>query len=177
MKKNVIIEGFNASGKSTILDSIPKDKYIQMPSRGIPRSKAEVLQRIQYESNVVLNMKYPKGVIFNRFTLISEYVYGFANDFGPVVSKQMVIDFFKQFRDRFFIVFCRTPYNSNLIQKHLDERYEGNQHKRISRNIPQMLEKYQDIMDIIKPGIIYDFNSDTKGGGIEEIKEMILNVV
>lgn len=172
----VIVEGPDNSGKSTLCAALRTHFPLVafQHSGGPPKDEGEFFSRI----NRLLSHKKP--VIFDRFPIISDHVY------GPVVRGE---DIFKgnwegyvnrMMARRPIIIYCRPPNDVLMrgMDNHPVKEHETAEHvERVKRNALELIRRY----DVVMGQLVchhYDFTQGSRqfiALLVTYLKEIILN--
>lgn len=153
----VIVEGPDNSGKTALCKFLSMHLKVSIVhSGGPPRSKKEFFDRIERL------LHHPRPVIFDRFPVISEHVY------GPVLRG---VDTFegahrifncRMLLRRPIILYCRTSIEEMLkLDDHKVKEHETAEHvESVKHNALNLIYRYDEVMSIYPSALRFDYLKD-----------------
>jgi thymidylate kinase len=108
----IVIEGADASGKSTLAKKI--SYYLGWPvisSEGPEKYPGEIVERIRR-----YNRTYTDNVIFDRHPCVSQPIYGSKRN-GEVISSSLIQEFYSS---KPYFIYCEFNDKTNHIEKDRD---------------------------------------------------------
>ena len=148
----LIIEGPDNSGKSSLAKKLSLEFNLKIiKSSGPPTGENDLVRRIKS------SLEYTKlgiNFIYDRYSLISEYVY------GPTLRKINLLDneeghkLWKEFIEtKPLIIYCRPPY-ANIIKYGKRRQMRG-----VRKEADSLILAYDNLMDRIKSSVdIFSYN-------------------
>lgn len=148
----IAIEGPDGSGKSTLI------AYLKEALKGnvlyLTRSgRFESLNGLRrFHSSLLLMNESFTHVILDRHPLISEYVYGTILRNGGLVGRMSPEDIRRNIQP-VGVIYCDTSLET-ILETH---RYSIQMKGVDKETLPQIHQRYSDVMEVLKPQFTYDF--------------------
>lgn len=133
---NVVFEGCDAAGKSTLIAAVNSalgHRFFVQPSEGPPKFPGEMVQRVErYLSH--------SGVIFDRHPCVSQPIYGMLRGAHDPIPQPMIDAFYA--RAPLFI-YCR-PRTNRLENHEFNEGVDSEAHlHEVEQNYAKLLAHYE----------------------------------
>jgi hypothetical protein len=164
MRRHIIIEGMDGSGKDTLIESLlPKFPNHTLHARASTSLGGPVDNLADWTVQDVTTMHQQPPSIYNRHPLVSEPIYAKYRSVKPGLigvwaNEPWVISFRRLASTASVMVICQPPFN--IVRANLRE---SGSHAHMPGVYEHMLELYTEYATLVWPGpvIRYDYLKDT----------------
>lgn len=162
MKKPIVIEGPDGSGKSALRDRLAADlRRTPIHTGGPTRTRNDVLRR-----NEAMMGFAPEKVIFDRVSPISDTVYRQAEGRKILVKPEEQIQFLKRFGA--VIIYCCLGSSAEMVE-HIDRTPKAHKPEDYLEKVlamhPKVVEAYEEVITAAQdsglPVIRYNWKTDS----------------
>ena len=141
----IVVEGPDGSGKSTLIQKLEILYGIKAHHNGgPPETVSELVRR--------LNESPSESFILDRWSAISEQVYGSLGTREKLLSDDILTDAIKHHRP--LIIYCRPPFDTLIANKELLKRkkaHKSEEHcQNVSDNLVKIILAYDELMTELK---------------------------
>lgn len=146
----IILEGMDNSGKTTLAnqlkDKLPNHYVSKLSKNGKPTDE----QLNTLLRDLCVNDYAHQPVILDRFSLISELVYGPLirgfNFYGNKGNWEILLHYIHS--NPFYLIYCRPP--TKIIMSNMGEQMGG-----VIRKSTSLIDRYDEVMVILKKAVAY----------------------
>jgi|SRR5690606_16211814 len=142
----IIVEGFDASGKTTLANEIGRAMGWQVLHTGGPTRDEGDVYACLFRSYQRMRMR----CVQDRVTHISESVYSLLH---RPAKAAIAIDALKDIRAPMMVVYCRPPDEALLkgvLEDHRRKAHDTDEHMaRVLETAPALIKAYDTIMEIV----------------------------
>lgn len=142
----IIVEGFDASGKTTLANEIGRAMGWQVLHTGGPTRDEDDVYACLFRSCQRMRMK----CVQDRITHISESVYSLLH---KPTKAAIAIDALGDIRAPTMVIYCRPPDEvllKGVLEDHRREAHDTDEHMaRVLETAPALIRAYDTIMEIV----------------------------
>lgn len=166
----IVVEGFDASGKSTLAKRIAEMLHWPVLHTGGPTSdEADVIACLMRSRS-----RWQKKVVQDRVTHISESVYSHL-EFPAKAAR--ALEAIREIPPTVFMVYCKPPpefLTNALIEEHRQQAWDTNDHlERVHRDARSMIAFYDTVMAMVSLRCQVHVYDRSREPGAESILKLV----
>jgi len=147
----IVVEGYDGTGKSTLVDSLAKKFHLSKDTAGGPPPSSTIaLIDSQYQL-------YSDNIVWDRITPISRMAYEEYRIENKSEWEEYKLILAELIRQKTIFIWCNHVFDVHILKEHdTPEHIEY-----ITKNKAQILKRYEEIFSIIPYHIVYNAKSCT----------------